>query len=678
MKYTYKKPVSTVGNTMKKAISDTKTPASKKVRFYYLLAILCLVLVAYSNIGGNQFLNWDDPLYVTENPDISSLKADNIKAFFTKDYVQCYLPLTMISFAINYKIDKLNPKVYTYTNLLLHFLNACLVFWFILQLFKNNDHKTYWIAGLTAILFAIHPLQVESVAWVSERKNVLFTFFFLLSLITYDKYLVKQNYRFLIYSLLFFTASLLSKSVAVSLAFCVLILDIYNERKIFSLKVMLEKTPFFLLSLIFGIVTIYSQKQGDGLVGSIDNSIIHQLVYVSYAFLSYLFKLLIPVNISAFYAYPQSPEFIHYLSLILVLVLAGFLIINRKKISRLTHFGILFFLANIVFVIQIIPVGDALMADRYIYVSSIGYFLILAIGIQKLAEKFKPVYLATAIYLIIFAFLTHYRVTTWNNSLSFWNKIIEKDKNVTIAWFNRGVVKLSDKDYEGALFDFNNAIALKPNMPKAYNNKALALQNLKRYTEAFDNFSKAIEIDSNYISGYFNRAILLNLMKDYTGALKDLDHTLLLNPKYLEAYIGRAKINNLLKNYNQAISNCNSAIELNHSYAEAYSIKALAYYRQADYKTAINVYNEAIKLSSSNITNYLQRGASYYYIGEYASAISDMNVVIRNLPEKEAAYYIRGISSVLSGSKESGCNDLKVAASKGYELAVADLEKYCK
>jgi hypothetical protein len=216
-----------------------------------LLGIIAIAVVAYSSISKNDFLNWDDDAYVYENNDIKALNVENVKLWATQDYVNDYLPLTMLSYAIDYQIGGTDPKVYTITNLILHIFNSILVYWLVLLIIKSIDNKNIIqdfdfkksniLAAITSLLFAIHPINVESVAWVSERKNLLFTFFFLLSLISYIKYLKRNNYLFYFISLLLFLCSLLSKGVAVSLSLCIISLDYLYQRKLLSFKVILEK-----------------------------------------------------------------------------------------------------------------------------------------------------------------------------------------------------------------------------------------------------------------------------------------------------------------------------------------------------------------------------------------------------------------------------------------------------
>lgn len=664
-------------------------PANQKKYFIVSsIIIVLLTLLAYSNLSKNEFLNWDDDYYVTENVDITDLQSENLAAFFTQKYVYNYLPLTMISYALDYKIGKFNPRVYTATNLFIHTLNALLVFWLILVLLRKNDTSKnrlsnsvrphILIAFVTAVLFAIHPMQVESVAWVSERKNILYTFFFLLSLISYLDYLNRRNYGLLLLSLVLFAASLLSKATAVSLALCLVIIDYYNGRKIFSSKVILEKIPFFLLALVFGIIAWKSQQIENELVGGVNFPFYKQLAFAAYGFVNYIIKLIISLNLSAFYSYPQSASFVHYSCLFLVLALVLILVYYRKKISPLVTLCILFFTANLVFLVQIVPVGDALMADRYIYVSSIGFFLLLALGLEKLSRQHKLIYGMGIATILFYSYTTHQQIKTWNNSLVFWDHVISKDNHIPMAWNNRGLVKLGKGNFEGALSDFNQAISIMPESRKAHNNRAISLDKLGRTDEALASYTKAITIDSNYADALCNRAFLYYKADKLKEALHDFDRTLRLNPNYLRAYIGRAKTKSKQGDFPGAIADCDKALSLTGSLAEIFSIKGFAFYKQSDFLQAIGSYSKAIELSPRSMNNYHNRGASYFYSGNYQAAIQDMNMVLQYLPEQAVSYYIRGMAYTLSGNNKQGCSDLQTAINKGFLGAQTDLINYCK
>ncbi len=694
-------------------------PVLSKYYWIILIAIIAVTALVYSPISKNDFLNWDDDMYVIENTSITNFSAQNIKTWFTQTYFNNYNPLTTLTYAIDYQIGGFNPKVYTLTNLVIHIFNIILVFIFILLLFKvikENNNKIesdsknpYIVASITAILFAIHPFNVESVAWISERKNVLFAFFFLLSLISYLMYINQNKNIFYIISILFFVFSLLSKGVAVSLSLSVVAIDYVLQRKLLSRKVIFEKIPFFLLSIIFGIVAILAQGKEN--VG-IKHPFYEQPAFASYGFVNYLLKLIIPSNLSGFYSYPQEATIIHWISFIVTIAILVVLFIYRKRMTKLITFAILFYISNIVLLIQLIPVGDALMADRYIYISSIGFFLIIAIMATKIAPKFSSIYLFLAIAFVFYGFTAFERVKVWNNSLLFWNKVIEKDKTIPTAWLNRGFAKGNLKDYPGAFDDFNKAINLKPDFQEAYYNRGIikvesgdfdggindfntAIKIMPTYTNAYcfrgnvkremgdnigalEDFNKAIMIKPKFKEAYNNRGIVYSNLGKIDEALSDFSKAVELDPKYADSYYNRGKFRKIIKDYPLALEDLNKAIILNPQFFNAYTLRAKVKMKLGDIQGAINDCKSVIQMDSSMTTAYITLSAALYKSGKYNEAINNINVVLENAPQSGISFYIRGLCNTKMKNTKDGNNDLLTAQKLGFvakdnEIA-ADLE----
>jgi len=701
-----KKPVETLSNQNN----------SFNVRYVWmiLLGIIALTVIAYSPISKNGFLNWDDDVYVSENNDIKSMSMENTKLLVTQDYVNVYLPLTMLSYAVDYKIGGLNPKVYTYTNLIFHILNSILVYYLVLLLIISIGNKINipgldlkkqnFIAAITSVIFAIHPINVESVAWISERKNLIFTFFFLLSVISYINYLKQDKYLFYFLSLLLFLCSLLSKGVAVSLSLCIVSLDYLFQRKLFSVRVVLEKIPYFLLSVIFGIIVINSQGKEN--VGN-SNTLFDQIVFASYGFIGYLCKLTVPVNLSAYYSYPQGIHFIHWLYFILTITMIITLFIYRKRLSRLTVFAIIFFLANIIFLLQLIPVGKAIMADRYVYLSSIGFFLIAGIIIIKIASRFRTIYVLLAISLVFYGFTTHERVKIWNNSLLFWSTVIENDTTIPTAWLNRGFARGKLKDYHGALEDFNKSINLRPNYPEAFYNRGIikielrdingglndfstAIKIMPDYANAYcfrgnvrremgdnigalDDFNKAIRIKPKFKEAYNNRGIVFSNLGKTNEALSDFTKAIELDPYYADSYYNRAKFLKINKDYQRALIDLNQAIHLNPNFFYAYTLRAKVKLKLEDSEGAISDCNIALHIDNTIINIYSTRSVALYKSGKYNEAIKSINVVLQNNSQTGILYYIQGMSEIKLNNKEAGNRDLLTAKKLGFVASENEL-----
>ena len=266
-------------------------------------AILLTTIIVYSNSLNNGFVKWDDDKYVCNNEDIRQLDGQSIHRFFTTNYLRMYQPVTMISYALDYKMGELNALTYHRTNFIFHLLNVLLVFYVIFLLTKQSA-----IAAISALFFGIHPLHVESVAWISERKDLLYSFFYLGSLITYILYRKRNNsYKFYVLSILFFLLSLFSKSAAVTLPLILVLTDYYLSNKL-AFKNNLDKIPFFVLSVVFGVVSLISQR----VIGSdwdyvIGYTLLDRLFMGAYAFTFYIVKSIFPFGLSAIHPLPLKP-----------------------------------------------------------------------------------------------------------------------------------------------------------------------------------------------------------------------------------------------------------------------------------------------------------------------------------------------------------------------------------
>ncbi|RLD65704.1 MAG: hypothetical protein DRI95_08045, partial [Bacteroidetes bacterium] len=280
----------------KKQQKKQQIPKRNKILLWSAIIIL-ITTAAYFPAFQNGITNWDDDNYITNNPTLKQISTENIKQIFSEYYMGNYHPLAMFSLSFDYQIGGENAEgeiqawIYHFTNVLLHILNSLLVLWLVYLLLGRFD-----MAVVAALLFGVHTLHVESVAWISERKDVLYALFFIASLISYIYYINKKDIKFYAISLLLFTLSLLSKGQAVSLAVTLLAIDYLFNRKLLDKKVIVEKAPYFILALIFGIVAIYAQKAGDALHDENSYEFYKRIGFAGYTFTQYILKLFLPVK----------------------------------------------------------------------------------------------------------------------------------------------------------------------------------------------------------------------------------------------------------------------------------------------------------------------------------------------------------------------------------------------
>ena len=650
-----------------KVSKKTKTSVASKLPQKssnpFILVLLVLIAIAatffsYSPIKNNKLTNWDDDKYIINNPDIRKLDSEHLKLLLTKDYEGNYHPVTMLSYAWNYSKGELNPQTYLYTNLFFHLFNVLLVFIFVRKLTGNPA-----VSFISSLLFGLHPLHVESVAWASERKDVLYCFFFLLSLIAYLQYLKKSNWVYFVGSLVFFALSLLSKAMAVPLAVVIVFIDFFYSRK-FSMRLIWEKIPYFALAIISGMIAVQAQQVKDFVPENSQWTFVDRLAIASHNFISYLIQVIAPHDLSILYPYPAELNFYHWLSFgLIILLLAGFLYFIVKKYPFITTqkiylFGFLFFVVNIFLVLQILPVGDAIMADRYTYVSYIGLFIIIGFFFERLALKFKNyrsiIYGALGIYLLVLAIFTYERTNIWRDSFTLWKETI--------------------KNYPSAV---------------AYVNLGLAKEKVN-IEEAYRDFKKASEIDSNYALAWHNMGAVQLPGKHYDIAIQYLNRAISLNPKYVNSYGARGEAKFNVGDYQGAIEDYNQFILHFQGHPGVYFMRGQAKHNLKDYKSAIEDFTKAIevgtKAGSPNVYLYYnQRGITKVRDEQFDSAMEDYKKALGIAPAYDQAYYNLGNLEYNLGEKTNdpnkkaeGCTHLKRASELGNRQAIIDVDRFCK
>ena len=511
------------------------------------LIIIVAGIISYQPALHAGFTNWDDDKYVVNNPDIQQLTSSTIKKYFSESYMGNYHPVTMLSFAIDYKLAKLNPRQFHLTNVIFHLLNSMLVFWLVLLLVRR------WEAALIAgVLFGVHTLHVESVAWISERKDVLYAFFFFLSLIMYIIFVKKRKSFFYVTALLFFILSLLSKGMAVTLSITLIAVDFYLGRDLKSKTVILEKLPFLLIALVMGLVAVHVQQVSPVNTHLNVYSVLERVVIGGNGFVEYVLKLLIPVQLSHFYPYPEGKnlptQFYIYFFIFLITCLYLVYSFLNKKLRKIILFCFLFFLFNVIHVLQLFPVGEAIMADRYAYVSSAGFFLLLGSLYESFFKttKFKIIYsISIFLYVILLVSLTRDRCNVWNNNLSLWNDMISKYPSVALAYNSRGIAHADAKNFTEAIADYTKALSNDKTYFKSYYNLGLAKYQTGRFQEAIDHFNEAIALDPANPNYYSDRGLAKSELKNYEGALSDYEKAIALDKIFQRAYynIGVLKFN---------------------------------------------------------------------------------------------------------------------------------------
>ncbi|MEE9437687.1 MAG: tetratricopeptide repeat protein [Saprospiraceae bacterium] len=626
-----KKPI--VTNIVKDIKKTTALPDfwSNKSILISLFGALLITFLCFYNTTDNAFVNWDDDKNFYENQLITSLNKDNFwsntKEIFTTSVIGNYNPLSIWTFAIEkrmYGLDK--PGKWHLTNVLIHLL--CVFFVFRISLLLGLRWQG---ALLVSLLFGIHPMRVESVAWVTERKDVLFGAFYLAALYYYIKQkLSGKNYFLLI--LLLFILSLLSKIQAVIFPISMLLIDYYLDDKI-DLKTILKKAPFFLLSLVFGLAGIFVLK-GEG---SFDSSTVYpmwQRIFVgSYSYLVYLAKLIVPFEMSPLYPYPSKVPTYFYATILAVPTLLYALYYAYKRNLKIWVFGLLFFTANIVFLLQILGAGQGFLADRFTYIAYFGLFFIIGYFFDKYLtnQKLKlPLIGIATIGLLSYGYTTVNQNKVWQNSETLWTKVLKHYDKTTLPYGNRANYRRDNGQIQGALSDYSQSIALKPSA-QAYNSRArlyfqMGKENLNL---ALQDYNKAIEMTPNDGEFLINRGATFARLGQIDKGIDDINKGLKLKPDHVAGYINRSVLYNGQGKVELALKDINSYLKLRPYNADIWYEKARALRGLNKLEEAIPAYNQAIKLNRSNGLFFYERARTYAFINKIELAKKDLTMAIQ-------------------------------------------------
>jgi tetratricopeptide (TPR) repeat protein len=615
------------------------TTAQQKFIVFLILAV-CVVAV-YCRVGHFDFVNFDDAVYVTENSHVQAgLTAEGFRWAFSTTHAQFWHPLTWLSLMFDGRLYGLTAGGYHFTSLILHTLSTLLLF----LLFCRMTGEI-WKSGFVAALFALHPLQVESVVWVSQRKDVLSGFFWMLTLCLYVYYTEKPVLRRYWPVLLCFLCGLMSKPMVVTLPVMMILLDYWPLKRFASRKSngwlwqVREKAPFFVLSAVFSIITIYAQTLGYSPAG-------FRLKTSLMAFFVYLQKIVWPDSLAVFYPLPDIFPVLQLwgLAVLGVLITAGALVLVRRFPPLLV--GWLWFVIALLPVIGLVRSGFFFVADHYVYLPMIGLAVIAGWGVPSLlprTARWKNIAPAAALVMMaVLTMMTSKQTGYWKNSFELFNHAVLVTKNNRLAFTNRGNAHNIQGRYELAIDDCNAALRLDPEYHYAFFIRGFAYARLEKYEQALKDLTRGLALKPDDASGYSNRGNTYSALGQYENALKDYHQAILLKPDYAEAYHNRGNTYIRLQRYQDALDDFDRAIRLSPHLAEIYYRRGNALSEMGRYDRAIHDYNRGIRLKPDNADAYFNRGNAYYKTGQYELALQDYHAGIRLKEDHAEAYYNRG------------------------------------
>ena len=604
---------------MNKKAKNNK-PTDTKQKDYFLLFLFLATILVFIKGMSSDILNFDDNEYFENYPEVLTLSFESIKTYFTSYYVLMYQPLPILSFALTYSFFKLDPTAHHIINLGLHLFNIYLVYLFIGKLTDKPIIKR-----IVAFLFALHPLVVEAVMWFSCRSSGMYVCFYLLGLLAYLQYRNEAKLKYLILCGIWFVLSLLSKAQAVTFPLALMVIDIFIYKISNSKKLIVNKIPFLLLSLLFGVITLLNKDTANNITYSVANySLTDYFFLLNYEMLWYFLKVVWPINLAPIYVYPPKIDdllpALFYIAPVIIATMVYWVYKNIKTRSY-AAFGILLFFAILSVSLQILPSRQVIVADRYSYLPNIGLFFIIAnLYVEWVEGKIKwlknfngkqyLLYFAAAVLM----FLSFNQIKIWKSNMTLADRIIEANP---------------ETDYIG------RAYGIRANYKKDI---------IKNLPAALADYKKAIELDSTDWIASYQSGLIYKSLNDYSKAIEYFEQAHASDIKNPLPLCDIGVIQMELRNYDLSLKLADSAIKVSPNYAKALNLKAASLLNLGKAIDAEKYFTKAIEAYPN-----------------YTEAIKNRGIVrLKNLNNKEGA-----------------CADFRKAAELGEPGMDQILKDYC-
>jgi tetratricopeptide (TPR) repeat protein len=608
---------------------------------------LCLALAAAALFPTlrNGFTTWDDPKYILGNPLVQGLSPGSVVAMFTTpQYEGNYHPVTLLVIALEHSLFSSSPFGYHLVSLLLHLLATYLVYRFLLALTKTEA-----LAFGAALLFGVHPLHVEPVAWLSDQKDLLYTVFYLGAAVSYVRYRDSGESRHLYRAVLpLFLLSLLSKGLAVTLPVALLLIDAYRERAL-TAGGLRKLLPFFALSVVFGVLAINAQASAGAITVAGVDTPVEKLLCASKGYVLYIVKLVAPFGLSPWYPYPLSVPASYWIYPPLAAAVVAAAIARRRKYP-VVFFGVAWYSVTVAPVLQLLQVGNAEMADRYAYLPSVGILLILVWAFVTVTARFGAgttarslPRIAAGAYVLLLAGISVPAGGVWRDGTTLWGRVVERFPDSPKGWFNRGAAYHEAGAYRLAVADYDRAIALNPKYPYAWSNRGLSV--------------------------FF--------LGDRERALADITRELGERPDDPEVRFLRGNVLATLSRFGEAAADFTVVLKDKPGDFDATVQRGLVYTSARDYPKAEADFDHAIALRPSDPNLYFNRANVRAGMKRWDDAIADYSAVLRLTPADREALYARGITSYLKGDTAGACEDLRRASTLGSARADTAIAQIC-
>jgi tetratricopeptide (TPR) repeat protein len=610
----------------------------------FLLAVI--VFAAYWPVLSHDFTNYDDPNYVTANADVQrGLTWARVSWAFCNPVVGNWHPLTMLSHMLDCQLFGLRPAGHHLTNLLLHMANTVLLF-AVLRCLTG----ALWRSAFVAALFALHPLHVESVAWVAERKDVLSTLFWMLTLWAYARHAHEskaQNPKSWVWygvSLVMFACGLMSKAMLVTLPFVMLLLDYWPLERFqrFTLwPLVREKLPFFLFSAISCLVTFWTQKKADSVASLDDFSLMMRIENALMAYTRYLGKTFWPSDLAVFYPHPGYWSVI---DVMLAAVFVGGLCLVVLRFARRLPFlvtGWFWFLGTLIPVIGLVQVGSQSMSDRYTYIPLIGVFIIFVWSLAGVCANWrlpKAVIIVVAVFMLgVCANLTTRQLGYWHDSDTLFRHALAVTRNNHIAHYNLGTDLLGRGKVAEAVAQFKAALAIRLD-DKVLSNLGVALVSQGRLDEAVAQYHAALRLNPNDASTLSNLGVTLVKQGKIEEAVAQFRAALRIKPDHVETLSNLGGALLILGRYDEAIASYEAALRIKPDFVEIRLNLASLLARAGRGEESIEQYRRLLERVPNDVGIHNALGGALAMEGKAGEAIEHFRAALRSKPDEAVTH----------------------------------------
>lgn len=600
---------------------------TRSLKITVCLLLIVTTLAVYWQIRNHEFINYDDHEYVIENSYVKrGLTWEGISWAFTATHSMNWHPLTWLSHMLDCQLFGLNPGMHHVISLLFHMANTILLF-----LVFRRMTGALWSSAFIAALFALHPLHVESVAWVAERKDVLSTFFWLLTMWTYSWYVERPGIKRYLPVLLFFIMGLMSKPMLVTLPFVLLLMD-YWPLKRFRLKggfsngfrLVREKIPFFMLAAASSVLTFLVQ-QGAGAVRPLDTLPLGiRIANTLVSYVSYILKMIWPYKLTVPYLSPGMLPGWQVAGAGILLLAISWGAVRAARRHPYFAVGWFWYLGTLVPVIGLVQVGIQSMADRYTYVPLMGLFIIIAWGIPELVRGWRHkktvLGISAVLILLVLSATTWAQVQYWRNSITLFQHAVDVNADNFMAHSNLGNAFLDKGDTERAAEHYYEALRIRPHYELVHNNLGNIMAGQGKVEEAIRHYSEALRIRPDYALSHYNLGVMLEHEGDLDGAIERYSEVVRIRPDYAKAHFKLGFSKSRKGNLEEALSHYSRAMRLNPDFSAAVSYNmACIYARQNDMEKSVEWLKRAVKSGFNNWEHIRGdedleniRGTSYY------------------------------------------------------------------